>query len=286
MFIESSRKIIRGQNYGDISKKKLLNYYSTYYEINARFPDPSQVLIETRTDCNRKCSFCPQSHHERPFKEMEWTVFEKIISDLANVNFSGRIAFFITNEPLLETRLLKMLRHTKENCPRAFLDINTNGQLLTASLLEDLFKEGLDNINIEDYMSAEKYDKGYKAPNIKEIIKSFKDNPKITYHKRSTNEVLSNRAGNVKKESSLTKEKSVNNFCYYPFKKLAIGSTGEVVLCCMDYKYEVCFDHIMEHNIFTIWHSEPANNYRRMLLSGKRENFCANCDEGLYEEKS
>ena len=87
-----------------------IEYLKVYYQQHGNFPMFTQVLLETRTDCNRSCKFCPQSHFVRPLKVMEWEVFTKVINELSAIDFGGRIAFYMTNEPLLETRLLDMIK--------------------------------------------------------------------------------------------------------------------------------------------------------------------------------
>lgn len=80
----------------------------------------TQVLLETRTDCNRKCKFCPQAHFSRPFRSMDWNVFTKVIDDLAEMEFSGRVALYMTNEPLIEPRLMEMIKYARIKSARFF----------------------------------------------------------------------------------------------------------------------------------------------------------------------
>ena len=120
---------------------------------NGVFPDLTQVLIETQTDCNRSCSFCPQSESIRPYKQIEWSVYTNIIDQLGKGGFSGRIALFMTNEPLLDKELINRIIYAKNVSPKFFIDINTNGNLLDLKLIDQLFDAGLDNLSIDDYRS-------------------------------------------------------------------------------------------------------------------------------------
>jgi len=101
MYIEKNNKTIRKrQNNSECDKI----YLNSYYETHKEFPLFSQILIETRTDCNKRCSFCPQSFYRRENEVMKWRIFKKIIDSLTDIGFAGRIALFVSNEPLLETR--------------------------------------------------------------------------------------------------------------------------------------------------------------------------------------
>ena len=54
------------------------------------------VEIETINRCNGGCEFCPVSvkNDTREYKEMSWELFEKIINQLAEINYSGKVALF------------------------------------------------------------------------------------------------------------------------------------------------------------------------------------------------
>lgn len=284
MFLERLGKVFRS-NVTSFFKKsadeqaKAIKYYKDYYKRHKKFPLFSQVLVETRTDCNMRCSFCPQSFKQREFKEMEWPTFAKIIKNLVDIGFSGRIAFFITNEPLLDERLVDMIGYARKASPRFFLDLNTNGNLLTLEITDQLFAAGLDNINIEDYRPDREEYPNQLSSNIEEISNTYRYNPKITYHYRSTKSILSNRAGNVVKK---TPNDNINSFCNYPFRKIAISPYGDVVLCCMDYMYEVKLGNVVDNKLENIWHSDEINKYRFMLLKKRRKFFCSRCDASDY----
>ena len=149
MYIENKNKAIRK----NVEVENDIDFLKNYYSQNNNFPPFSQVLIETRTDCNKRCSFCPQSFYKRPIESMKWSTYKKIIDSLTEIGFAGRIALLVSNEPLLEHRLLKMIKYAKKQSPRFFLDITTNGVLLSIAKLDELFSAGLDNININDYRS-------------------------------------------------------------------------------------------------------------------------------------
>ena len=246
-----------------------------HFQEHGCFPLFTQVLIETRTDCNCRCQFCPQAYFSRPLKIMEWSVFTKVIDQLAAMGFSGRIALYMTNEPLLESRLLEMVKYARSKSPRFFLDFTTNGIHLSAMQIDKLFIAGLDNININDYPNdREKYPDMISSP-LKNILSNFRSNPKLTYNKRSTFEILSNYAGIVPG----AKREIKNSFCNYPFRKLAISADGNIILCCNDYTYKTNFGNVSDKSLKEVWFSNEVNQYRNDLLSGPRKGICKDCDE-------
>lgn len=82
---------------------------------------------------------------------MKWKCYTTIIDQLCEINYNGRVALMLSNEPLLDDRLEDMIVFAKAKSQRLFLDITTNGRLLTVELVDRLFRLGLDNININDY---------------------------------------------------------------------------------------------------------------------------------------
>jgi len=276
MYIEKQGKSFRNHKISlDKEFSSDIDYLEDYYKKFMKFPLFSQVLLETRTDCNRKCVFCPQFHFERPIKIMKWNVFKKVIDELEELNFGGRIALFMTNEPLLEERLLKMISYARNKSPRFFLDITTNGKLLTLEFLDKLLKSGVDNININDYRSDRINRPDGISKNLIEIFQIFKNNPKISFNKRYSKEVLSNYAGIIKEKNN----QLINEFCNFPFRKLAISADGNIILCCNDYNYSTDFGNIIDKKIDNIWFSQDLNNFRINLLKGIRAGLCKNCNQ-------
>lgn len=252
-----------------------IDYLKKYFADNGNYPMFSQVLLETRTDCNRKCKFCPQAHFSRPLKSMDWNVFTKVIDELAEMKFSGRVALYMTNEPLIEPRLMEMIKYARSKSARFFIDITTNGKNLSSKLLDEFFLSGLDNVNINDYRSDRETSPDRISKSLEKIICDFKSNPKVTYNKRSTEEVLSNYAGTIKDSN----RKLLSEFCNYPFRKIAISAEGNIILCCNDYTYKTNFGNVLSESLRTIWHSEALNKYRNNLLNEIRDGICNGCDE-------
>lgn len=154
MIIQKNNNSVRSniRHDSDIAKIK------EYYDRHGCFPIFRQVLIETRTDCNNHCKFCPHAFNKKTLEIMSWECYKKIIDQLSDINYNGRIALMLSNEPLLEDRMEDMIVYARQKSPRFFLDMTTNGTLLTVDRLDKFFKLGLDNININDYRG------NYSAP--------------------------------------------------------------------------------------------------------------------------
>lgn len=272
MYKEINNKAIRKID-GFENRDKL--YLQRYFNKFKKFPMFSQVLIETRTDCNKCCSFCPQSFYNRKLAIMKWEIYKLIIDSLAEIGFAGRIALLVSNEPLLEVRLLKMIKYAKKKSSRFFIDITTNGKILSLDLVDQLLSAGLDNLNINDYRSDREIAKERISDHLVSILETYRSNPKITYTARSTKEVLPNYAGVIPQTYSPVEF----GFCNFPFRKLVFSVKGDVLLCCNDFKQETNFGNIKTESILSIWNSEALNNLRVSLLDEIRIGLCSYCND-------
>lgn len=68
-------------------------------------------------------------------------------------------------------------------------------------------------------------------------------------------------------------------FCNYPFRKLTIGYTGNILLCCDDFLYDTNFGNVMEDNILDCWNNPDIEEIKFSLLEGKRISICSRCND-------
>lgn len=252
-----------------------IDYLRKYYTTNGHFPMFKQVLIETRTDCNNHCPFCPHAYNNKPLGIMEWDCYTHIIDQLHKMEFNGRVALMLSNEPLLDERLFDMVLYAKSKTQRLFLDITTNGRLLTVEKIDKLFKAGLDNININDYRAdRDRYPDKWSSP-VLPLIEAYGNNPKVYFKKRRMDEKLPNYAGNI--PQSFKPEEF--GFCNYPFRKLTIAYNGDVLLCCDDFMYDTKFGNVMTDNLIDCWNNPEYNKIRLALLDNKRIGICNRCND-------
>jgi len=238
----------------------------------------TRICIETRTDCNLKCSFCPQSTNPRPNMVMSEELYKKIIDELSEINFTGRICPLSNNEPLLDDRIVDFVAHARKKCPLSLIEIITNGTLLTEELLLELFAAGMDSLKINDYRpDRDKYPfkLSPKVQRVAEISKNMAQK-KVYITLRSTSEELGDRAGNLQKKKTKTYP---HQFCALPFTGLWIQPEGKAFLCCQDYSYEETMGDASENSLQEIWFNDKYNRVRKELHNKDRtKKICSKCD--------
>ncbi len=255
-----------------------LRHYRKRYDLPFDMPF-SGISIETRTDCNLKCKFCPQSTSPRTRLVMTEDIFKKIIDGLAEIHFAGRICPGINNEPLLDDRIVSFIGYARQKCPLSFLELISNGTLLDEELLLELFAAGLDSLIVNDYRKDRQehpYRLSKNHDRIAQISKTmFRKKIRITL--RSTDETLGTRAGNIIREKKTAL--SLKRFCALPFTRMWIQPEGKVVLCCEDYSYDEIMGDVKENSLSEIWFSDKYKRIRNEIYKGDRKaKICEKCE--------
>ena len=181
----------------------------------------------------------------------------------------------LSNEPLLEDRLEEMIKYAKSKSQRLFLDITTNGRLLTIEMTDRLFSLGLDNININDYRGDRDIYPEKWSPSVDAVHKAYGNNPKVYFKKRRLDEKLPNYAGNIPQSF----EKGKLGFCNYPFRKLTIAYNGNILLCCDDFMYDTCYGNVLKDSLIECWNNPELERTRLSLLNNERIGLCERCND-------
>lgn len=131
----------------DYEYKKLTKKYS-----GNKIPMFRIVEIETINRCNGKCAFCPVNVTEpqRKYAKMSDELFYKIIDELSAINYDGMISLYSNNEPLLDERIISFANYAREKVQSAFINLATNGSLLTIEKVNELYAP-LDACTIDNY---------------------------------------------------------------------------------------------------------------------------------------
>ena len=261
-------------NDGETKKEIINGKVSRYMKQSHMF---HHIEIETINRCNGVCSFCPINCRidPREKKVMSEELFKKIIDELAEMDYSGRIALFSNNEPLLDKRILDFHRYARNKLPNARMHLYTNGTLLTMESFTALL-EVLDELIIDNYQQ----DLELIAP-CKMIVDYYEQHPeikeKVTIVLRKPDEILTSRGGDAPNRTQVRVEEGIS--CVLPFQQMIIRPDGKVSLCCNDPLGKCTLGDASEEKLLDIWYGEKFGKVRECISMG-RENFshCKNCD--------
>ena len=232
-------------------------------------------------------------------------VYHRIINQLHELNFDGRISPYLMNEPLLDKRLPDLIAYTRTHCPASWIAINTNGDALSEDLACCLFDAGLNSLDVNAYDNIQQYEAyvalaervaarrgdvmfhfGYSDPTFNGVdiprstrIIHCRDmafwEPQFLAHRATPD--LQNRSGNVPGARHLSEPLALG--CPRPFQQMYINYQGEAVLCCNDWRFEVIMGYTATATLAEIWHNTHYQAYRHNLQRQNRAMpLCETCD--------
>ena len=239
---------------------------------------PTTVSLETRTICNGRCAFCAASvqNRAREDRAMPWEVFAHLIADLVRVNWSGRLAFFVNNEPLLDQGLEEKIAYARERLPHAFFQLSTNGLILHPQRANALFDAGLDDLTVNDYVAHWREVRENIAATMAALSPERKK--KVIVYQRDQRMLMFNRAGTAPNKEVVPAPLRI--FCQMPFTQINIVHDGTVSLCCQDLLVQHPIGNAVELGVWSVWFSARYREVRQRLLALDRQAtpLCAGCD--------
>jgi radical SAM protein with 4Fe4S-binding SPASM domain len=222
-------------------------------------------------------------------------LYRKVIDELQAIQFSGRIAYHVNNEPLIFPDLDEFVTYARQHLPMAWIQILTNGKALTRSKAEQLLGASINELSINNYSDdfSEKLQRSiddirtqalpmfYNEDQIKTGHGPDKANPRVfrfNVFYRDATAVLTSRAGTAPNKAA--KSSAPRGFCEYPFTQFNITTDGRVSKCCADFYFSDPMGNVKEENILAIWKGQKFQKTRQWLLQGDRDAMetCKHCD--------
>ena len=251
------------------------------------FPVFSTIEMNIHGSCNRRCAFCPRVDEKlwpNLDERLDIDLWKKILKELSQNNYQGRIGFSGFSEPFLHPQLLELVKLHSEYLPQRRLEITSNGDYIEEENVKELFENGLYAIKISLYTNQKN---AIKFEKIRENLSLDTDRFFVRgRNKGSKNDfglVLNNRAGSVdykifgKKDS--IKELPLKQGCNYPMFKIFMDYNGDCLLCSNDWAKKKVIGNTKNENIYDIWTNEKVNSVRKKLLNNDRNyNPCISCD--------
>ena len=261
------------------------------------------ISVEIGSLCNRKCKFCPVAYNTRPKERMAEQTINAVIKELHHLKYSGRIEWYIYNEPCMEMDWLKQVAsYAKEQVPKATQMIATNGDYFkngSADLLS-LYDYGIQQILVNCYTKGlyakrEHWLEEAKQAGIEVGGAIYSPVPRnkrtLQMLDKSNSETfgsgifqITNRAGNITDYVPAIQQ-PLERMCVRPFRILNINWKGEAMVCCNDYHADVPVGSVPKQSLVNLWNSPILNTYREHLLRKDRSlPLCKSCDchSGAY----
>lgn len=233
----------------------------------------SAIEIEINHNCNRSCSYCPNSLFEREEKgEISLDLYKRLMKQLKEFGFKGRVSYDFYNEPLLCSNLDTIVKMTREHLKDVNIELYTNGTLLTKERICSLIEYGVSNFIVTKHEGIDRYlfDDVYKNLD-------FETQEKIFYRKYQ-DVILTNRGGLLENVGEAVESALLP--CYVPSSVVSVTVLGNVLPCFEDYHQVNVMGNISENHIMDIWNCDRYREFRDMLKKCQRHKYqtCNKCN--------
>tara|TARA_B100000686_G_scaffold74663_1_gene80571 strand:- start:2654 stop:3802 length:1149 start_codon:yes stop_codon:yes gene_type:complete len=279
--------------------------------ITPRFP--THIDIESASNCQMKCPMCYTTYLESDKKGiMKFDLYQKIIDQaVAGKSYSVKISW--RGEPLLNNRILDMVKYAKNSGIKEVAMLS-NGELLTSELAEQLVDAGLDWISFSAdgmgevyekirapakfhetvgkvaYMKNYRDKKGLKKPliRVQSILSAIKNDPDA-FLKAWEN--VADRVNCIADEARDLELMEMNHdpeyLCPTPWARMTIAHDGKVHQCKVDYDRKNVMGDANKQSLYEIWHGESFNSLRstfKQQTALKNYAACNLCTDNVLTE--
>ena len=239
---------------------------------------------------------------KRPHRTMPWSLILKIIDEAIE---AGAQSFcpFLMQEPLLEPRLISILRNIKMQNHRIATTVYSNMSLMTEAKAKEILDAAvLDNLEVSFYAPTKAIYEELQPPlnyeatveNIKRFMRLKREGgyssprvmlhyiamPKLHEHARQFLEdwqPIVDAVGFVHYDNWHGDQPDLENDNYWPvnpererypcpriWNAMTVLSSGDVVPCCIDYEALEPMGNAAQHSLAEIWNNDRFQAFRHL----------------------
>lgn len=284
----------------DVSRKRAKLLFKKYV---------CDVELENHSYCNRVCWFCPNSFLDRRSASvfMTDTVFQKILANLAEVDYSETLEWSGYAEHFAEPSFLPRLALARKAVPNATMIVFSNGDYLDKDMMDYVLALGI-KIHVDIYPpEGDEFNEVKIAVAIANFerrtgckaIQKDRDGQgwgDYVLADASGVAVSSLKVGKYNKENIFTRGGAMDipkratyvrtAACLKPVHHLNVNYDGNGMLCCHTRTdYEGHKDAVIANlsspseDMFTFF-AKLASSRRGLLGPGRKCGVCTTCDDG------
>ena len=264
---------------------------------------PDYIQIETNIACNADCPFCPQKSLKRRPHRMVDEVWMKIVDETRSLGITYRP--FLINEPLSDKRMGKIMRYIRQD-ETAKIELNTNGELMTEQMANEILDAGIDVIRFSiDGFSEKTFSQSRVGVDYERTVERTlnflrlakkKGGAKrievrmididINRHEHDAYKKFWAHAGGIPIITSLYRwpwEPGVEGVavpCLKVLREMFFYVNGKATLCCWDSHERAVVGDVTKQHVLDIWNGIINQRYRSLLAKGKRDQIllCSRCE--------
>jgi len=250
-----------------------------------------RLLIESQSNCNRSCWFCPRTYDRsgkyldpvgKPLlNQMPTEKILDLLDQAQALGFRGGVGFHHYSEPLLDKRNIMLAREARRRGMKP--DLHTNGDVLKH---DDALCEEVKSvyefivIGLYDYETNEELQESKRYWQTRLTGANLKFSS-IGLSGAHTAYSIGIPKALVPSDSRMAVPDLTfaNAPCHRPLIRMIIQHDGEVCNCCEDTHGDFNLGNVYQHSLEELWFSQRHVRIVTDLISGKRQHheLCRNC---------
>jgi radical SAM protein with 4Fe4S-binding SPASM domain len=259
--------------------------------VQFKLPLFERLQIESQSNCNRSCWFCPRTYDrsgsyldeagEAVSNRMPTETILDILDQARALGFRGRVGFHHYSEPLLDKRNVVLAREARARGMRPYL--HTNGDVLRHS--DELCEEvksvyELIVVGVYDYDSNEELEESKRYWRRRLAGANLEFSPIGRSGARSAHSIGIPRALVPSDSRMAVPDLTFAHApCHRPLIRMIVQHDGEVCNCCEDTHGVFGLGNVYESSLEEVWFSERHVRIVTDLIAGRRQKYalCRNC---------
>jgi radical SAM protein with 4Fe4S-binding SPASM domain len=259
--------------------------------LKRRIPVFEQLLIESQSNCNRSCWFCPRTYDRsgKYFNDAGRSVFEQMptgkILDLLDqalaLGFRGPVGFHHYSEPLLDKRNVMLAEEARRRGMQPHL--HTNGDILRR---DDELCEAVKKVYQLVVVGLYDYETNAELAEAKQYWRDRLAGANLSFSAIGRSGARSAHTMGIPRalvpsdtRMAIPDLTFANGPCHRPLIRLIVQHDGTVCNCCEDTYGAFDLGNVYQSSIEELWFSEHHVRVVEDLIEGRREKYslCNNC---------
>ena len=280
---------------------------TTEAEMRAAFTQAVRwIEIETSSQCNRRCTYCPNAEFDRLSGNdfLDFTLYSQVLQDLRSIAYDGELMLVGTNEIFMHERNLDYIAAAREALPACQIKLFSNGDYLTRTHIERLVKFGVVDLAVTLHLAA---GKPFDETEVRTRAAQFAERVGVKLRLESVvpgrHIYFSARLGGLHLSAGLQNfavtghgwagaVHDAGGFrrtapCTYPIRQFVLNHDADIFMCCFPVKERTALNmrtgavagNLREFpSIFHAYASEKLLAWRRALLTNaEKSEPCRSC---------
>jgi radical SAM protein with 4Fe4S-binding SPASM domain len=250
-----------------------------------------RLLIESQSNCNRSCWFCPRTYDRSGkyldeagrsvLNQMPTSKILDLLDQAQALGYRGAVGFHHYSEPLLDKRSIMLAEEARKRGMKP--DLHTNGDVLKhddalCSQVKKVYE--LIIVGLYDYETNEQLEEAKRYWRDRLAGANLKFSAIGVSGARTAYSIGIPKALIPSDQRMTVPDLTfANGPCHRPLVRMIIQHDGEVCNCCEDTAGMFKLGNVYEHSLEELWYSEHHVQVVRDLIAGRRQGYslCSNC---------